>query len=237
MSKQQNSKKQNNKTFRAGGLSPEKLLSTEKIINLARIWGVDFGPGNPNERIRYFIKLGLLPHQTRKRPETSNQAPGIRDQKPETRHQRPDSPVGHLPYWTVKRLIEIDGLYKKGLSYPQISKRLKGSSNLIVSSSQKKQVSANKTPSTANDEPTTDFLSQMGLSHKEIKDQLEKHKLDIEERLDGHRKEIQDILNASTETSKVGPWVGAKTSSAPTSPISESDLKNINKYQTLLKIR
>lgn len=46
----------------------ESLLPTENIINLAKKAGVDFGPGNANERIRYFIKLGILPHAIRKLP-------------------------------------------------------------------------------------------------------------------------------------------------------------------------
>ena len=47
-------------------LTPETLIPTKKIIELAQRLGVDFGAGNPEERIRYYIKLGLLPHAVRK---------------------------------------------------------------------------------------------------------------------------------------------------------------------------
>ena len=46
--------------------SPETLLPLEKIISLAKKNGVLFGSGSAKERIRYFIKLGILPHAVRK---------------------------------------------------------------------------------------------------------------------------------------------------------------------------
>src|SRR3989344_9635628 len=42
------------------------LLPVEKIIALAKKNGVNMGRGNVKERIRYFIKLGILPHAVRK---------------------------------------------------------------------------------------------------------------------------------------------------------------------------
>src|SRR3989344_4762338 len=99
-------------------VSPDALIPTSQIVKLAKIGGVDFGPGNPLERIRYFIKLGLLPHAVRKLPQTTNG---------KQLKANSYSTMGHLPYWTVKRLVQIDKLYKRGLSYPQIAQKIKDS--------------------------------------------------------------------------------------------------------------
>src|SRR3989304_3584394 len=79
--------------------SPDTLLSTKKIIELAKEAGVDFGPGDAAERIRYFIKLGILPHAVRKTPDPSLST---------THHPLPTTPVGHLPARAIKRLIQAD---------------------------------------------------------------------------------------------------------------------------------
>lgn len=41
-------------------------IPTHEIIKLARQNNIDLGTGNPEHRIRYLIKLGVLPHQIRK---------------------------------------------------------------------------------------------------------------------------------------------------------------------------
>ena len=92
--------------------APDTPLSTEKIIEIAKEAGVDFGPGDAAERIRYFIKLGILPH-------------AIRKSKKDENNQSISAPVGHLPAWTVKRLAQVDKLYKKGASYPVIAEKIK----------------------------------------------------------------------------------------------------------------
>ncbi|MEK7581361.1 MAG: hypothetical protein AAB512_03690, partial [Patescibacteria group bacterium] len=99
------------------GSSPENqcdsqsLLPTEEVITLSKKGGAEFGHGNPIERIRYFIKLGILPHAVRKLSTTNN-------------HQ-PLTPIGHLPFWTVQRLIETTSFNQKGFTFPQIAKRYK----------------------------------------------------------------------------------------------------------------
>ena len=42
-------------------------IPTHEIIRLARQNGIDLGTGNPEHRIRYLIKLGILPYQIRKK--------------------------------------------------------------------------------------------------------------------------------------------------------------------------
>lgn len=41
-------------------------IPTHEIIKLARQNNIDLGTGNPEHRIRYLIKIGILPHQIRK---------------------------------------------------------------------------------------------------------------------------------------------------------------------------
>src|SRR3990167_7168459 len=88
---------ENNKNLTSSSLKPDTLLTTEKIIELAKLRGVDFGPGDPNERIRYFIKLDILPHQVRKSPDPERQI----------------APIGHLPYSTVQTLMVTDRLKQR----------------------------------------------------------------------------------------------------------------------------
>ena len=46
--------------------TPNNLITTSELIILAKNAGVKFGFGDPKNRIRYFIKSGLLPIQIRK---------------------------------------------------------------------------------------------------------------------------------------------------------------------------
>src|SRR3990167_8270203 len=92
---------------------PNDLIPTTTIIQLARSSQVDFGSVDPNERIRYFIKLGLLPNAKRLTDPAKRKDP-----------IKPPQTIGHLPFWTLERLIEIDKLHKKGLTYLQIKDKL-----------------------------------------------------------------------------------------------------------------
>ena len=42
-------------------------IPTQEIIRLARQNGIDLGTGNPEHRIRYLIRLGIMPYQIRKK--------------------------------------------------------------------------------------------------------------------------------------------------------------------------
>jgi hypothetical protein len=44
----------------------EKLIKIDEIIERAKELGVDFGKGDPKNRLRYLTKIGLLPHCQRK---------------------------------------------------------------------------------------------------------------------------------------------------------------------------
>lgn len=86
--------------------TPDDLISTRDLIEIAQNLGVDLGKSNQKERIRYFIKLGILPQTVKK----SSYEGKI---------------VGHLPSWALERLLYVDRLYARGLSYPKIAQKLK----------------------------------------------------------------------------------------------------------------
>ena len=91
-------------------LPADTLIPTEKIIALARARNVDFGPGDANERIRYFIKLGILPHQKRKAHRSSgNQALG------QSGKTQPDNPITQSPDNPIATSSDTGSVYYRTL--------------------------------------------------------------------------------------------------------------------------
>lgn len=84
---------------------PKNLISTTELINIATKLNINFG-ANPKERIRYLIKIGILP-QTIKKIAKSGQI------------------AGHLPAWSLERLIYVDKLRLRGQSFPKIAAKIK----------------------------------------------------------------------------------------------------------------
>jgi len=77
------------------------LIATEEVIKIAESKGVRFGFGQKENRIRYFIKKGLLPHQQRKYINGKI--------------------VPHLPEIAIDRLVEIQELQDRfRYTVPQI---------------------------------------------------------------------------------------------------------------------
>ncbi len=93
----------------------ENLISIDDIILRAKNRGVDFGKGDPRERLRYLTKIGLLPHAQRK-SFTSGQPPN-----------------GAYPEYVVELLTEIDEKIKSGKSIQELKKE-KERKNLIDNS-------------------------------------------------------------------------------------------------------
>ena len=83
----------------------ENLISMEEFINRAKALGVDFGKGDPKNRLRYYVKLGLLPHAQRK---SFNGLP----------------PNGAYPESVLGILVSIDRKLKEGKSVLQIKREL-----------------------------------------------------------------------------------------------------------------
>jgi hypothetical protein len=82
------------------------LISIEELIEQLRNEKIDFGKGNPYNRLRYFTKIGWLPHMIRKQDKNGNV-------------------VGHYPSWVVERIKKIEDLKKHGKSNDDISFQIK----------------------------------------------------------------------------------------------------------------
>jgi DNA-binding transcriptional MerR regulator len=83
----------------------DELISIDKIIKIAKSRGLDFGAGDPYNRLRYYTKIGWLPHMVRK-------------------IDRKGNIKGHYPTWSVDRLLLIEDLKNKGYSNEEISEKL-----------------------------------------------------------------------------------------------------------------
>ena len=83
-----------------------EFISIDKLIRQAKIRGVNFGSGDPYNRLRYYTKIGWLPHMIR-------------------RIDRHGDITGHYPTWSVDRLVLIEELKSQGYSNEEISLRLK----------------------------------------------------------------------------------------------------------------
>ncbi|MEZ6256047.1 MAG: hypothetical protein R3B92_04740 [Patescibacteria group bacterium] len=99
----------------------ERQLSIEEFINKAKQQGIELGKGNPYNRLRYYTKIGLLPHMIRKQDNQGNL-------------------IGHYPFWALARLDYIEKEKKKGLNNDEILSNLtkvkqkENLSNLLKSS-------------------------------------------------------------------------------------------------------
>ncbi len=163
-----------------GQFDPKALLPTDKIIQIAKSHGVDFGPGDANERIRYFIKLGILPHVVRKSivKDKSQRSNGASNSSlsPLTNN----STVGHLPFGVIKDLLETEALKARGLSYPQIAGRLK-------ESREKEELTEAKTVQSPKPivQPQSKVVlyQKVGLTEGEISKRFEEHEKKIEEKV------------------------------------------------------
>lgn len=83
----------------------EELIPIEKFIELAVKNGVDFGKGDPYNRLRYYTKIGLLPHMQRR-------VVG-------------GEVIGHYPSSAVDTLLEVEKLKRLGLSNQDIAQKIK----------------------------------------------------------------------------------------------------------------
>jgi len=81
------------------------FLTIPQVVNKAKERGFVFGFGDPYNRIRYYIKIGLLPNMARK---------SVDGQPAE----------GHLPESVVDRLLRIQNLKDQGLDYNQILQKI-----------------------------------------------------------------------------------------------------------------
>jgi hypothetical protein len=83
--------------------SDNNLISIDDVILRARGLGIDFGKGDPRERLRYLTKIGLLPHAQRK-------------------SFKGEPPNGAYPEYVIELLLEIDREIRAGKSIQELKK-------------------------------------------------------------------------------------------------------------------
>lgn len=95
----------------------DEFISIDKLIKQAKSKGVNFGTGDPYNRLRYYTKIGWLPHMVRKTDKNGN----IK---------------GHYPLSALNTLIMIEDLKSQGVTNEEIAKKVsnKGKVDDIVSS-------------------------------------------------------------------------------------------------------
>jgi hypothetical protein len=90
----------------------DNLISIERLIKSAKRKGVDFGKGDPYNRLRYYTKMGWLPHTIRKK----NKKGDVK---------------GHYPSWALDHLVLIEDLKEKGFSNDEIARKLSAKNKLV----------------------------------------------------------------------------------------------------------
>ena len=87
------------------------LVSIENLIKEAKRKGVNFGKGDPYNRLRYYTKIGWLPHMDRKMDRNGNV-------------------IGHYPKWVLDRITLIESLKEKGASNEGITKKIQATNRI-----------------------------------------------------------------------------------------------------------
>ncbi|MBU4380992.1 MerR family transcriptional regulator [Candidatus Parcubacteria bacterium] len=82
--------------------STPKYISLNKIVLEAKKAGVDFGKGDPYNRLRYYTKIGIFPNMVRVKS------------------------AGHYPESALKKLIRIETLKGQGIENDRIKRILEG---------------------------------------------------------------------------------------------------------------
>src|SRR4030067_2998616 len=84
----------------------EKLIPVSEFVRRAKELGVRFGFGDPYNRLRYYTKIGLLPHMIRRKVDWN------------------EATIGHYPESALQNLVEIERLKKtEKLPNEEIKKR------------------------------------------------------------------------------------------------------------------
>lgn len=86
----------------------ENLISVENLIEEAKKQNINFGYGNPYNRLRYYTKIGWLPHMVRKKEDVAG-----------------TSICGHYPSWVLERLKLVEMLKEKGATNEEITIKIK----------------------------------------------------------------------------------------------------------------
>ena len=80
-------------------------FSAEKLISEAKKAGISFKNSDPYNRLRYYTKIGWLPHMERRKSASGKV-------------------VGHYPTWALETLILIENSKARGLANTEISSKV-----------------------------------------------------------------------------------------------------------------
>lgn len=83
-----------------------ELITVDTLLKEAKKKGIDFGKGDPYNRLRYYTKIGWIPHMVRKKGDRG-------------------FTKGHYPKSTVDRLLLIQKYKEQGMSNEDIEQKLK----------------------------------------------------------------------------------------------------------------
>ncbi|MFC1621875.1 hypothetical protein ACFL13_00615 [Patescibacteria group bacterium] len=83
----------------------KNYIEVNQLVKKLKSKKVDLGKGDPYNRLRYYTKIGWLPHMERKQAKSG-------------------SVKGHYPVWVLSRLILIDDLKKRGFSNKEIGEKI-----------------------------------------------------------------------------------------------------------------
>jgi len=83
----------------------ETYISIKDLIEKLEKNKVDLGKGDPYNRLRYYTKMGWLPHMERKKTKSGKLS-------------------GHYPNWVLKRITTICNFKKQGLSNDEVAKKI-----------------------------------------------------------------------------------------------------------------
>jgi len=89
-----------------------KLISVDELIKVLKEKNIDLGKGDPYNRVRYYTKIGWLPHMIRKKNENNIIS-------------------GHYPEEVIEKIIFIERLKLEGLSNEDITKKIKEQNSII----------------------------------------------------------------------------------------------------------
>jgi hypothetical protein len=82
------------------------LIAVEELINILKENNINLGKGDPYNRLRYYTKIGLIPHMIRKKNSNNTNS-------------------GHYPKEVVKKIIDIEKMKMEGLSNEDIILKIK----------------------------------------------------------------------------------------------------------------
>ena len=82
------------------------LIAVEELINILKENNINLGKGEPYNRLRYYTKIGLIPHMIRKKNSNNTNS-------------------GHYPKEVVKKIIDIEKMKMEGLSNEDIILKIK----------------------------------------------------------------------------------------------------------------